>query len=164
MSDKECHYPTEDPPAKPESEGGRSASPCSSRLAFENWFEADSMPFEHSNWFGLDEDEDYQIDAVDRSWDAWEAATKWVQNLVLSAKPDYHGMTPQTDAVIADDDGGNGYIANLARNGRMLERERDALLDFFRKNAKVLASDEGGLPATSCSLPNVPKTLNAENE
>jgi hypothetical protein len=48
---------------------------CYSRLAFENWFEADSMPFEQSNWFARYDDGGYEMDSVDRSWDAWQAAS-----------------------------------------------------------------------------------------
>lgn len=48
-----------------------------SRRAFEEWFEADAMPLEHSNWFAKNEDGDYKISHVDSSWEAWKAGVDW---------------------------------------------------------------------------------------
>jgi hypothetical protein len=45
------------------------------RDAFEAWFEADALPLEHSNWFRLDTDGDYQLDYVGWCWKGWQAAT-----------------------------------------------------------------------------------------
>lgn len=50
-----------------------------SRKAFEDWFEADSFPLEHSNWFKLDEDGDYELSYVDESWHSWKAAVEWME-------------------------------------------------------------------------------------
>lgn len=44
------------------------------RKDFEEWFEADAMPLEHSNWFGKDEDGDYLIDYINNYWQGWKAA------------------------------------------------------------------------------------------
>jgi hypothetical protein len=43
------------------------------RKAFEEWFEADAMPLEHSNWFRRDEDGEYEIYSVAHAWDGWKA-------------------------------------------------------------------------------------------
>lgn len=55
---------------------GFPASDCSSRKAFEDWYEADAMPFE-TGWFIRDEDGDYLLPAVDNAWDGWQAAIAW---------------------------------------------------------------------------------------
>ena len=44
------------------------------REAFEDWYEVDSYPCEHSNWFRKDADGDYEIADVATSWNAWQAA------------------------------------------------------------------------------------------
>ena len=49
------------------------------RAAFEEWFEANIMPLEHSNWFERDADGFYRIDGVDSAWDGWQAALTWVR-------------------------------------------------------------------------------------
>ncbi len=41
------------------------------RKAFEQWFEADAYPLEHSNWFRVDGDGDYEIDSVAQAWRGW---------------------------------------------------------------------------------------------
>jgi|TARA_R110000796_G_scaffold48911_1_gene117065 hypothetical protein len=45
-----------------------------SRKAFQQWYEDDSLPLEHSNWFRRDEDMDYIINHVDAAWRGWHAA------------------------------------------------------------------------------------------
>ena len=45
--------------------------------------------------------------------------------------------TPRTDAVVSNDDGGSGYISNLARLSRHLERE---LTDAHRTIESLRAS------------------------
>jgi hypothetical protein len=45
-----------------------------SRKAFEKWYAADAMPLEHSNWFKLDADGEYEDDHVQTNWRAWQAA------------------------------------------------------------------------------------------
>ena len=52
------------------------AAAGSVRKSFEDWFEADSMPLEHSNWFRRNEDGDYALDFVDYAWEVWKAAIK----------------------------------------------------------------------------------------
>lgn len=54
-----------------------------SRKAFEDWFEADAMPFEHSNWFAKDEDGNYKITNVDNSWEVWKAAVDWFKKNII---------------------------------------------------------------------------------
>lgn len=46
-----------------------------SRQAFEEWYEVDCYPCEHSNWFRLDSDGDYAFDEVQSAWRTWQAAT-----------------------------------------------------------------------------------------
>ena len=38
------------------------------REAFEDWYEVDCYPCEHSNWFRLDSDGDYEFDEVQYAW------------------------------------------------------------------------------------------------
>jgi len=45
------------------------------REAFEEWYEVDCYPREHSNWFRLDSDGDYEFDEVQSAWRTWQAAT-----------------------------------------------------------------------------------------
>jgi len=45
------------------------------REKFEAWFEADSV-LEHSNWFRLDSDGDYEIACVQEAWRTWQAARR----------------------------------------------------------------------------------------
>lgn len=45
------------------------------REAFEDWYEVDCYPCEHSNWFRLDSDGDYEFDEVQYAWRTWQAAT-----------------------------------------------------------------------------------------
>ena len=45
------------------------------REAFEDWYEVDCYPCEHSNWFRLDSDGDYEFDEVQSAWRTWQAAT-----------------------------------------------------------------------------------------
>jgi hypothetical protein len=45
------------------------------REAFEEWYEVDCYPCEHSNWFRLDSDGDYEFDEVQYAWRTWQAAT-----------------------------------------------------------------------------------------
>ena len=45
------------------------------REAFEEWYEVDCYPCEHSNWFRLDSDGDYEFDEVQSAWRTWQAAT-----------------------------------------------------------------------------------------
>lgn len=52
------------------------------REAFEEWFEADLMPLEHSNWFKRDPDGDYTLTVVSREWSVWQAA--WNRRAPLS--------------------------------------------------------------------------------
>ena len=73
-----------------------------SREAFEEWYEVDCYPCEHSNWFRLDSDGDYEFDEVQYAWRTWQAATDaeavaWVHADGLSA----FGLTPGTQSVIA---------------------------------------------------------------
>ena len=44
------------------------------REAFEDWYEVDCYPREHSNWFRLDSDGDYEFDEVQYAWRTWQAA------------------------------------------------------------------------------------------
>lgn len=53
------------------------------REAFEDWYEVDCYPCEHSNWFRLDSDGDYALDEVQSAWRTWQAATA----AALAAKP-----------------------------------------------------------------------------
>jgi hypothetical protein len=53
-----------------------------SRAAFQEWFEMESYPFEHSNWFKRDEFGDYEIPSIDESWDGWQAGVAWNNRLV----------------------------------------------------------------------------------
>ncbi len=46
-----------------------------SRQAFEEWYEVDCYPCEHSNWFRLDSDGDYEFDEVQYAWRTWQAVT-----------------------------------------------------------------------------------------
>ncbi len=46
--------------------------------AFENWYEADAMPLEHSNWFRCDNDGDYELDYVHWAWRGWLARAERV--------------------------------------------------------------------------------------
>lgn len=46
-----------------------------SRQAFEEWYEVDCYPCEHSNWFRRDSDGDYEFDEVQYAWRTWQAAT-----------------------------------------------------------------------------------------
>jgi hypothetical protein len=46
---------------------------ASERRAFQEWYEADAMPLEHSNWFRVDVDGDYEIDTVRWAWIGWKA-------------------------------------------------------------------------------------------
>jgi len=48
------------------------------REAFEEWYEVDCYPCEHSNWFRLDSDGDYEFDEVQYAWRTWQAATETV--------------------------------------------------------------------------------------
>ena len=41
--------------------------------------------------------------------------------------------TPRTDTVVSNDDGGSGYIANLSRISRQLERELNAANERIKK-------------------------------
>lgn len=45
------------------------------RESFEEWYEVDCYPCEHSNWFRLDSDGDYELDEVQSAWRTWQAAT-----------------------------------------------------------------------------------------
>ena len=45
------------------------------REAFEEWYEVDCYPCEHSNWFRLDSDGDYEFDEVQYAWRTWQAVT-----------------------------------------------------------------------------------------
>ena len=45
------------------------------RESFEDWYEVDCYPCEHSNWFRLDSDGDYAFDEVQSAWRTWQAAT-----------------------------------------------------------------------------------------
>jgi len=51
------------------------------RTAFQDWYETDAMPLEHSNWFAVDGDGSYEIDDVATAWRAWlaraELEKKW---------------------------------------------------------------------------------------
>jgi len=49
------------------------------RKAFEEWFEADAYPLEHSNWFRRDPDhpDEYFSSPVQNAWEAWEAAIRY---------------------------------------------------------------------------------------
>lgn len=43
------------------------------RRDFQEWYEADAMPLEHSNWFKVDADGDYEFDHVRWAWNGWRA-------------------------------------------------------------------------------------------
>ena len=45
------------------------------RESFEEWYEVDCYPCEHSNWFRLDSDGDYEFEEVQSAWRTWQAAT-----------------------------------------------------------------------------------------
>ena len=55
----------------------------STRKAFEDWCEAEHMPFEVSTRFDVDEDGDYKLYRTAVEWGAWQAALKW-QNVEVS--------------------------------------------------------------------------------
>lgn len=43
------------------------------RREFQEWYEADAMPLEHSNWFRMDADGDYEMNHVQWAWQGWRA-------------------------------------------------------------------------------------------
>lgn len=49
------------------------------RAAFEEWYEADAMPCEHSNWFKRDPmfPEMYDMSQVEQAWSAWIARANY---------------------------------------------------------------------------------------
>lgn len=52
------------------------------RKAFESWYEVDALPLEHSNWFKVDSDGDYEFDFVADSWSGWKGCAEhkfWLQ-------------------------------------------------------------------------------------
>lgn len=42
--------------------------------AFEEWYEAEAMPLEHSNWFEVNELGLYKISCVQNAYEGWQAA------------------------------------------------------------------------------------------
>jgi hypothetical protein len=43
------------------------------RSDFEEWYECDALPLEHSNWFRRNEEGEYDMLDVYSSWHAWKA-------------------------------------------------------------------------------------------
>jgi len=66
------------------SEAGDCHATTCSRIAFEEWFENDAFPLEHSNWFLRDEDGDYKLSSVLNAWEAWEASRLFHANAEFS--------------------------------------------------------------------------------
>jgi hypothetical protein len=54
---------------------GTRGQAMTTREAFEDWYEVDSYPCEHSNWFRRDSDGDYEFDEVQYAWRTWQAVT-----------------------------------------------------------------------------------------
>ena len=54
---------------------GTRGQAMTTREAFEDWYEVDCYPCEHSNWFRLDSDGDYEFDEVQYAWRTWQAVT-----------------------------------------------------------------------------------------
>ena len=89
MSEKEYYYPTEDPHAKPESEGGRSATSCSARV----WHCVGHNP---TRWSLIQQTEDDTIGRIDahatrRKDGSWHYRT---------TTPDQVGVEPSLDEAI----------------------------------------------------------------
>ena len=100
------------------------------REAFEDWYEVDCYPCEHSNWFRLDSDGDYEFDEVQYAWRTWQAATaaaleiaiqvceaiendKWA---LYKGRPPYTGAEPgRADNYVQGESGGAGSCAAAIR-------------------------------------------------
>jgi hypothetical protein len=54
---------------------GTRGQAMTTREAFEDWYEVDCYPCEHSNWFRRDSDGDYEFDEVQYAWRTWQAVT-----------------------------------------------------------------------------------------
>ena len=93
------------------------------REAFEEWYEVDCYPCEHSNWFRLDSDGDYEFDEVQYAWRTWQAATaaaleraavacEVIENerwALYKGRPPYTGTEPgRADNYVQGESGGAG--------------------------------------------------------
>jgi hypothetical protein len=56
------------------------------RKNFEDWFEADAMPSEHSNWFKVDTYGDYEFDFVNEAWKGWFARSEASRDVAQPAR------------------------------------------------------------------------------